>query len=188
MDVSHPRRLYERSVIDQVYLQQLQFICKFIATPCQILGGDGLYICKSCHSKGLLNKRSLAMQLQRSYQVNGQQENYGYPNQRIQAISQARDSSCCKKNFVIKCYGKFVSHMTNSCIFKNLISNEKLNAASCRKCFRCLNLLIGQELLLYRCLLKNQRLKFMREFTTKEDLNTRKQVPIVLISLRPGFA
>ena len=74
--------------------------------------------------------------------------------------------SCCKKNFVIACYDRYVSHMTSSCIFQNLIWNKTLTAAfvaNCSKYFRCPKLywkLIGYELLLFSYLLKNQSLKF----------------------------
>ena len=81
------------------------------------------------------------------------------------------DSSCCKKNFVIKCNSRCVSQMTNSRIFKNSICNKAMTvtfAASYRKNFRCLKLylkLIGQELLLFGYHLKNQSLKF--KFSTE---------------------
>ena len=51
-----PQKVLERSVIYQVYLKQLQTICKFTASPCQILCRDGVYICKSCYNKVKKNK------------------------------------------------------------------------------------------------------------------------------------
>ena len=100
----------------------------------------------------LRKTRSRVMQLHISYQVNGHQENYGHHRRKFRQL--ARDSSCCQKDFVQELYSRYVSRITNSCIFKNLIRNKMFTAtfvASCRKYFRCLKLylkLIGQELLM----------------------------------------
>ena len=50
----------------------------------------------------------------------------------------ARDSSRCKKNFVIACYSRYVSHITNSCIFKNLIWNETLTGKIIKTICHCI--------------------------------------------------
>ena len=74
----------------------------------------------------------------------------------------ARDSSCCKKNFVIECYSWYVSHITNSCIFKNLIWNEALTAtfaANCSK-YYIKSWLVRSCYCIVSYLLRNQSLKF----------------------------
>ena len=42
----------------------------------------------------------------------------------------ARDISCYKTNFVPGYYSRFVSHITNSCIFKNQIFKYKETGTS----------------------------------------------------------
>ena len=114
--------------------------------------------------------------------------------------------SSYKKNFFIIELKKVCQSYDNSSIFKNLIWNEILTAtfaASCRKYFKFLKFylkLIGQELLLFSYILKNQSLKFsfstwatlsnfaVMEFTIKEDLIERQRYILLLISLRPWFA
>ena len=66
-------------------LYKSQILCKFIAAPCQILCGDGLYVVTLKLTK---TRSHLVMQLMISYQENGYQENYGHQRQIIYAISQ----------------------------------------------------------------------------------------------------
>ena len=42
----------------------------------------------------------------------------------------ARENSCCQKNFALEYYSRYVSHITNSCIFRNQISKYKEIATS----------------------------------------------------------
>ena len=71
------------------FIFNIPFNYKHIATSCQILCGDGLYVVTI-----KLNKTSshLVMQLMISCQVNGYQENYGHQRRRIQVISQRQFS------------------------------------------------------------------------------------------------
>ena len=67
------------------YIFNIPFNCKFIATSCQILCGDGLYVA-TIKLKKIMSH--LVMQLMISYQMNGLQENYGHQRQRTQVINQ----------------------------------------------------------------------------------------------------
>ena len=114
----------------------------------------------------------------------------------------ARDSSRCKKNFVIEYYSWYVSHMTNSCTFKNLIWNETSTAtfaANCSK-YHIKSWLARSWYWLVSYLLKNQSLKFIFSTDppfqvflwwslqhTREYLIKKKQV-LLLIGFRPLFA
>ena len=99
--------VYERSVIYMlVYIQQSQFIFKFIATPGQILSGDGIYIIKSCHSKVKKNKVPCCAFLDK---LLGQQENYRHQRQRIQVISQRQ--FLLQEEFCGIIYSRYVSHI-----------------------------------------------------------------------------
>ena len=42
----------------------------------------------------------------------------------------AGDGFCCKKHFVLEYYGRYVNHMTSSCIFKNQIFKLKKTGIS----------------------------------------------------------
>ena len=108
-----PQKVLERSVIYQVNLKQLQAICKFTASPCQILCRDGVYICKSCYNKVKKNKvpcRAVA------YKSLGELS----PNELL--LSQTRIKAISQKHFLqLERLCSRVSHKTNGCIFKNLI-------------------------------------------------------------------
>ena len=89
------------------------------------------------------------------------------------------------------------SHVTKSCIFKNLNLKKSWSQLSQQfpaKPFQAPKItfkspkLIGQKLLSYGDLLKDKRLKFTffeRKFSAKEDLNSRKQVFLFNLKVWP---
>ena len=177
------RCLYKRSLTWRFILNPYD---SFVNSLLHQIDFDGVYTCKSCHSKFKKNKVSchavadklsvkrLAMELWQ-----------------LETVLLAKRIWC------------YVSHITKRCILKFLIYNKIVKATFAEiveKPFQTPKFLfkssklIKSKLLLYRYLLKNQisnpqifdRAIFsgftIRDSTAKEDLNTENQVPFYLIT------
>ena len=177
------RCLYKRSLTWRFILNPYD---SFVNSLLHLIDYDGVYTCKSCHTKFKKNKVSCHAVADKLSVKRLPMELW-----QLETVLLANRIWC------------YVSHITKRCILKFLICNKIVKATFAEiveKPFQTPKFLfkssklIKRKLLLYRYLLKNQILNphifdraifsgfTIRNSTAKEDLNTEKQVPFYLIT------